>query len=207
MSSKGNPQKKTPEATVLDWLLPGKHGLIVYTIVLAGILLLVWFFRGSVAATRDVHFPTESIPAVRVAEEIDVHVTRGLTKETYRYVLKPGEYRPVLTGEAGVFYLSPSLGLYSQQSTRNRGYAVGGIFLPADTQAPAFVWSYPLKNRNRSFNSPTTHRPLSQSEDQPEWRALQEPGWFEAHSDRGLRRLLIDPDFSFDRGKVLDSQK
>lgn len=166
--------------------------------VVLGILLACHYWY-SLSVSHDLMYP-ETPRTLVLREQESIVLKRGILQEEHIYGLGRGEYVEVLANEDGSFFLAPILGFYKEAKPKN-GYAVGGIFVPRKPSDDYFVWEWPLKNENRSFESPSAARVLSMDRDPPEREWFLDPEWYGRKGGGILRRPLIDTDFKIPRAK------
>ncbi|MDE0859740.1 MAG: hypothetical protein OSA93_06240 [Akkermansiaceae bacterium] len=58
----------------------------------------------------------------------------------------------ILQNDHRSFFLAPPLGFFAKARPES---GVGGVYFPADENDKAYLWEYLLKNKKRTFSSPT----------------------------------------------------
>ena len=101
----------------------------------------------------------------------------------------------ILQNDPRSFFLAPPLRLFAKARPES---GVGGVYFPADENDTAYLWEYLLKNKKRTFSSPTNQRVLSMEHDQPERALFLDAKWYQSKGSTVLGRPMIDTDFKVD---------
>jgi|GEM_PF-1948003 hypothetical protein len=107
-----------------------------------------------------------------------------------------GFYRIIVQNDHLSLFPAPHLGFFAKARPES---GIDGVYFPADENDEAYLWEYLLKNKKRSFSSPTNQQVLSVEHDQPKRALFLDAKWYQSKGSAVLGRTMIDTDFKVDR--------
>jgi len=131
---------------------------------------------------------------IKLEKDVRLTITRGIIKTKHEYFLRKGKYTSILKSTKGIYYISPKRGFYDLLS-KNKGLAVGGVYIAEGNPKEAYIWVWPMMNMNRTLSSPSPGRPLNEWAVQPEWHLLQSMEYLNSVGKGFYSKPWLDMDF------------